>query len=37
MQLLGHSQISMTMHYTHAVPQLAREAAARMDQALWGR
>lgn len=37
MQLLGHSQISMTMHYTHAVPQLAREAAARMDhQALWG-
>jgi len=24
----------MTMHYTYAVPQLA---AARMDQALWGR
>ena len=35
MQLLGHSQISMTMHYTHAVPELAREAAARMNAALW--
>ena len=35
MQLLGHSQISMTMHYTHAVPELAREAAARMNVALW--
>jgi len=30
----GVDQISMTMHYTHAVPQLARDAAARMDQAL---
>ena len=30
----GADQISMTMHYTYAVPQLA---AARMDQALWGR
>ena len=36
MQLLGHSQISMTMHDTHAVPELAREAAARMNAALWG-
>lgn len=29
MQLLGHSQIAMTMHYTHVVPELAREAANR--------
>ena len=36
MQLLGHSQISMTMHYTHVVPELAAEAAHRMGQALWG-
>lgn len=36
MQLLGHSQIAMTMHYTHVVPELARDAADRMGQALWG-
>lgn len=36
MQLLGHSQLSMTMHYTHVVPELAREAADRMGEALWG-
>jgi integrase len=36
MQLLGHSQIAMTMHYTHVVPELARDAAARMGDALWG-
>lgn len=36
MQLLGHSQISMTMHYTHVVPELNAEAAARMNDALWG-
>ncbi len=36
MQLLGHSQIAMTMHYTHVVPELAREAADRMGDALWG-
>ncbi len=36
MQLLGHSQISMTMHYSHVVPELATEAAVRMDAALWG-
>jgi integrase len=36
MQLLGHSQISMTMHYTHVVPELAQDAAHRMAQALWG-
>jgi integrase len=36
MQLLGHSQISMTMHYTHGVPALAQDAADRMGAALWG-
>ncbi len=36
MQLLGHSQIAMTMHYTHVVPELAREATDRMGDALWG-
>ena len=36
MQLLGHSQISMTMHYTHVVPELATDAAVRMNTALWG-
>ncbi len=36
MQLLGHSQIAMTMHYTHVVPDLAREAANRVGDALWG-
>jgi integrase len=35
MQLLGHSQLGMTMHYTHVVPELARDAAARMGDALW--
>ncbi len=36
MQLLGHSQISMTMHYTHVVPELAQDATRRMAQAPWG-
>lgn len=36
MQLMGHSQISMTMHYTHVVPELAQDAAQRMAQARWG-
>jgi integrase len=35
MQLLGHSQISMTMHDTHVAPELAQDAARRMAQALW--
>ena len=35
MQLLGHSQNSMTMHDTHVVPELATDAAVRMDAALW--
>ena len=31
MAILGHGQITTTLHYTHAVPELAREAMARMD------
>jgi len=37
MELLGHSQISLTLGtYSHVVPELASEAASRMDVALWG-
>ena len=36
MHVLGHSQISMTMHHTHVVPELAQEGAERMAPALWG-
>ena len=37
MELLGHSQITLTLGtYTHVVPELARDAAARMGDALWG-
>lgn len=35
MQLLGHSQIGITMHYTHVVDELVHEAAASMTRALW--
>jgi len=31
MQLLGHSQISMTMHYTHVVPELAKDKSRAAD------
>jgi integrase len=35
MEILGHSQISLTMDtYTHVVPALKREAASRMDALL---
>ena len=34
-QLLGHSQIAMTVQDTHVVPELARDAADRTGQALW--
>jgi integrase len=35
MEILGHSQISLTMNtYTHVVPELRRQAAERMDQLL---
>lgn len=34
---LGHSQISLTMQvYTHVAPELAKEAAAKIDAALGG-
>jgi integrase len=37
MQILGHSQISLTLGtYSHVVPELAQEAAERMGSALWG-
>jgi integrase len=36
MEILGHSQISLTMGtYSHVVPELAHEAAERMGDALW--
>jgi integrase len=35
MELLGHSQISLTMNtYSHVIPQLKRDAADRMDDIL---
>jgi integrase len=35
MEVLGHSQISLTMNtYTHVVPELRRQAADRMDELL---
>jgi integrase len=37
MEVLGHSQISLTMNtYSHVVPELKREAADRMGEVLWG-
>ncbi|MGZ4664814.1 MAG: hypothetical protein ACXV5Q_07130 [Frankiaceae bacterium] len=37
MQILGHSQITLTFGtYSHVVPELAQDAAARMGAALWG-
>ncbi len=36
MEILGHSQISLTQNtYQHVVPELARDAAAKMAKALW--
>ena len=36
MEILGHSQISLTLGtYSHVVPELAHEAAERMEDALW--
>ncbi len=33
MEILGHSQISLTMNtYTHVLPELKRAAAHRMNQ-----
>jgi integrase len=37
MEILGHSQISVTLNtYGHVAPEVSREAADRVDQALWG-
>ena len=37
MQILGHSQISLTLGtYSHVMPELAEEAATRVGHALWG-
>ncbi|MEP7054256.1 MAG: site-specific integrase, partial [Actinomycetota bacterium] len=36
MQILGHSQIGLTLGtYSHVIPELAHDAAARMAEALW--
>jgi hypothetical protein len=34
MELLGHSQIAVTMRYSHVVPALREEAADQMDAIL---
>jgi integrase len=35
MEILGHSQISLTMNtYAHVLPELQREAANAIDRAL---
>lgn len=37
METLGHSQISVTMDlYSHVAPEVARDAADRVEDALWG-
>ena len=37
MEILGHSQISLTLGtYSHVVPELANEAARLMGNSLWG-
>jgi integrase len=36
MEILGHSQISVTLNiYAHVAPEIAREAATRLEGALW--
>lgn len=36
MEILGHSQISITMNlYSHVVPEVSREAADRIESVLW--
>jgi len=38
MALLGHSTVSLTLNtYSHVVPEIARETADRMEDALWGK
>jgi integrase len=36
MEILGHSQISMTARYAHVLPQVMTDAAEKIGQALWG-
>jgi site-specific recombinase XerD len=36
MEILGHSQISMTTRYTHVLPQVMTDAADRIGQAPGG-
>jgi integrase len=36
MEILGHSQISITSRYAHVLPQVMTDAADRIGQALWG-
>jgi integrase len=37
MEILGHSQISVTLNtYAHVAPEVSRAAAERVDAALWG-
>jgi site-specific recombinase XerD len=36
MQILGHSQISMTSKYAHVLPQVMTDAAEKIGEALWG-
>jgi len=36
MEILGHSQISMTAKYAHVLPQVMTDAADRIGQALRG-
>ncbi len=36
MEILGHSQIALTMNtYSHVAPEVSREAADRMARTLW--
>jgi integrase len=36
MEILGHSDIRLTERYSHVASPMARDAAARMNTALWG-
>ena len=35
-ELLGHSSVAVTKRYTHVTSKLAKDAADRMGEALWG-
>lgn len=36
MEILGHSQISMTARYSHVLPQVMTDAPDKIGQVLWG-